>query len=139
MDLITFLVALAIFVSWGVGSFLAKLAADKIGVKSVFWDLIGYFIAIFIYSLFFLKLKNILEGEKVGVVLAILAGAIGALGAVGFYFLLTRAEASRVVPLTSLYPGITALLAILFLHESITSVKLLGIAFSLIAIYFLSK
>lgn len=139
MDLTTFLIAIAIFVSWGVGSFLAKLAANRIGTQSAFWDLVGYVPAIFIYSLIVFKVKNLLAADKLGIGFAVLAGAIGALGVVGFYFLLSRAEASVVVPLTALYPALTAILAIIFLHESINATKLLGIVLSLIAIYLLSK
>ena len=142
MDLISILVVVGIFVSWGVGSFLAKLAADKIGTQSVFWDTIGYIPVLFIYSLIFLKFKNIIlqfQTEKTGAILALLAGAIGSLGAVGFYFLLTRTDVSVIVPLTALYPALTAVLAIVFLHESINLTKISGIILSLIAIYLLSK
>lgn len=89
MDLTTFLIAIAIFVSWGVGSFLAKLAANRIGTQSAFWDLVGYVPAILIYSLAVFKLKNLLAAEKLGIGFAVLAGAIGSLGVVGFYFLLS--------------------------------------------------
>jgi len=139
MDLTTFLIAIAIFVSWGIGSFLAKLAANRIGTQSAFWDLAGYAPAILIYSLAVFKLKNLLAADKLGIGFAVLAGAIGSLGLVGFYFLLSRTEASVVVPLTALYPALTAILAIIFLHESINATKLLGIVLSLIAIYLLSK
>ena len=139
MDLLTLLVVIATFVSWGVGSFIAKLATNRIGAKSAFFDILGYAPAVIIYSLILFKLKNLIQADKIGAGLAFLAGTIGSFGLIGFYFLLSRAEASAIIPLTALYPALAAVLAIIFLHESITSEKLLGIILSLIAIYLLSK
>ena len=139
MDLVTFLIVILTFISWGVGSFIAKLASDKIGVRSVFWDIIGNAPVIIIYGLIAFKLKNLLQADKLGIGLSLLSGVIGSVGAVGFYLLLSRSEASAVVPLTALYPALTVILAIIFLHESLNATKLLGIILSLIAIYLLSK
>lgn len=142
MDLGTSLLALAIFTSWGLSCFVAKLAAERIGGQSTFWDMLGVALAIFLYTLFILKFKNIFSQfreDKIGVSLAFLSGLITAIGSVSFYFLITRKEASAVVPLTALYPALTVVLAIIFLHESITVAKIFGVIFSLIAIYLLSK
>lgn len=139
MDSTTLLIVIGTFVSWGVGSFIAKLATNRIGAQSVFWDMLGYAPAVVIYSLIGFKLHNLIQGDKIGIGLAFLAGATGAFGLIGFYFLLSRAEASTIVPLTALYPALTALLAIVFLHESVTLTKVVGVVLSLIAIYLLSR
>lgn len=139
MDLKTFLVVIGIFVSWGVGLFLAKLAATRIGTKSVFFDILGAAPILIITSLLVFKLKNLLQADRTGIGLAWLAGAIGSLGAIGTYFLLSKVGASTVVPLTALYPALTVVLAIIFLHESLNLTKLLGILLSLVAIYLLSR
>jgi bacterial/archaeal transporter family protein len=135
----TFLIFLMTFVSWGVGSFVAKLAANRIGGKSVFWDLLAYFPAIFIYCMLAYKAKELWSVDKSGIALAMLAGLIGSFGAIGFYLMITKGETSNMVPLTALYPALTVLLGFLFLHETITTEKVVGILFSLIAIYLLSK
>lgn len=139
MDSATLLVAIGTFLAWGVGSLIAKLAANRIGTQSVFWDFVGYVPAILIVSLTVFRLRNLVEGDTVGIGLAIAAGAIGSLGMVGSYFLLTRAEASTITPVTALYPALTAVLAFIFLHESVTPTNALGIDLSLVAIYLLSK
>lgn len=139
MELGTFLVVVLTFVSWGVGSFIAKLATNRIGAQGIFWDVIGYTPAVIIYSLLVYKFQNLIQADKFGIGLALLSGAIGSLGAVGFYILLSKAEVSTMAPLAALYPALTAILAFVFLRESVTSTKLLGILFSLIAIYLLSK
>lgn len=139
MDSVALLVVIGTFVSWGVGALIAKFAANRIGTQSVFWELVGYVPAILIFSLTVFRLRNLVGGDRVGIGLAMAAGAIGSLGAVGFYFLLTRAEVSTIAPLTALYPALTAVLAFIFLRESITPVKAFGIVLSLVAIYLLSK
>ena len=138
MDIKTFGLSLLILISWGVGTFIAKLATNRIGEKSVFWDLFGYAPAIIIYSFFTFKFKDVFGVDKLGIVLAILAGAIGSFGLVGLYILLTRKDASTAVPLTALYPTLTAILAIIFLKEQVTIIKLLGIALSAVALFLLS-
>jgi len=139
MDWITSLIVLATFVSWGIASLIAKLATNRIGGKAVFWDMVGYAPAVFIYSLIIYKLRNLVQGDKIGIWLAVLSGALSSFGLVGWYLLVTKGEVSTMVPLTALYPVLTAVLAIVFLHESLTPTKLLGIVISLIAIYLLSK
>jgi len=138
MSLDTLLIILITFASWGLGSFIAKLATNRIGEKSVFWDLIGYFPAVIIYSLIVFKTKSLFSANKTGVFLAILSGAVGSFGLIGFYILLTKKDASSVVPLTALYPALTAILAFIFLKESLTLTKIVGIILAMIAIYLLS-
>lgn len=139
MNLTTFLIAAGVFVSWGLGTFIAKLAANRIGSQSLFWDAIGATFVILIYSLIMFKIKHLIQADRPGVGLALLAGSVGAFGSIGFYILVTRTEVSTVSPLTALYPALTVILAIIFLRESVTPAKLIGIILSLIAIYLLSK
>ena len=118
---------------------MAKLSANRIGGQGVFWEMFGYIPIILIYSLIAFKLKNLVQGDRTGIGLAVLAGALGSFGGAGLYFLLSRTEVSIISPLTALYPALTVFLGIAFLRESITPTKLTGIVLSLIAIYLLSK
>ena len=127
------------FVSWGLGSFVAKMAADRIGTQSVFWDLLGALPWLLVYYFVLFKERGLFLEDRTGVGLAVLAGVIGSVGSVSFYYVLSKSEASVMIPLTALYPALTAVLAIIFLHESITLTKIWGIALSLAAIYLLSK
>lgn len=136
-----FFVILA-FLGWGIGAFLSKLAANRIGTQSIFWDLLGYIPMILIYSMFAFKLKNLFsqfQTDKMGIILAFLAGLIGSIGVISFYYLMTKSEASVVTPLTALYPALTVVLGIIVLHEGVTISKMLGIFFSLLAIYLLAR
>ncbi len=118
-----------------VGTF---FSLNRIGDKAVFWDLIGYAPAIVVYCLLTFKASNILVGDKWGAVLGLLAGAVGSMGVVGLYMLLTRKDASIAVPMTALYPALTAILAFIFLREQLTVVKVFGISLSAVALYLLS-
>ena len=55
-----------------------------------------------------------------------------------FYMLLTRKDASVAVPLTALFPALTAILAVIFLREQLTAIKVAGITLSALALYLLS-
>ena len=77
---------------------------------------------------------------RLGSLLAFAAGVFGTLG----YIFMVKAlaaggEAAIVVPLTSLYPAVTVVLARLVLGETITPTKAAGIALAIAAIYLLSR
>ncbi len=139
MELTNFLVVIGVFFAWGIAGFLAKLSTNRLGSQGIFWEMFGYIPVILAYGLIVFKFKNLVHSDKTGIGLAILAGALGAFGGAGLYLLLSRAEVSIISPLTALYPALTVFLGILFLQESITLTKLIGIVLSLIAIYLLSK
>ena len=138
MDIRTFLIALLSLVSWGVGSFVAKLATNRIGEKTLFWDMLGYAPMVFIYCFLAFKTKDLFVANKAGIFFGLLVGVIGSLGFISFYILLTRKDASSAVPLTALYPALTAILAFIFLKEQVTIAKVIGIILSAIALFLLS-
>jgi bacterial/archaeal transporter family protein len=55
----------------------------------------------------------------------------GAVGLVAFYIALDHGKASVVVPIVSVYPLITAVLALAFLGESVTALQAVGIGCAL--------
>lgn len=138
MDIKTFSLAVFALLGWGLGSFVAKLATRRIGEVSVFWDLIGYAPVILIYSLLAFKTKDLFQADKVGIVLALIAGMLGVMGVVSFYILLTKKDASMVVPMTALYPALTAVLAVMFLKEPLTLIKGIGLLLSVVSLVLLS-
>jgi len=138
MDRSTLFFAIMALGGWGLGSFIAKLATNRIGALSVAFDLVGYAIAAGVYSLFIFKPSSIFTTDKIGAMLAFVAGVVGSFGGIAFYYLMAKKDASVVVPLTSLYPALTVLLAVIFLRENLTLVKMIGMLFSLAAIVLLS-
>lgn len=69
--------------------------------------------------------------------LAATAGC-GALGLITFYLALDRGKASSVVPLISVYPLITAALAVVFLDERLSALQLAGIGCAILGVALIS-
>lgn len=69
---------------------------------------------------------------------ALLTGSVAALGDLGgnLFFVLAsdEGELAVVIVLTSLYPVVTALLARVFLHERLSPLRLLGVAFAIVGV-----
>ena len=72
-------------------------------------------------------------------IVAVAAGILAAIGSVLFYRALTLAPANVVIPSSSLYIVVTAILSVMFLKEPLTVPHLLGILLALLAIPLLTK
>lgn len=84
--------------------------------------------------------KRITSVNPYYALLAFVAGFAGAVGYVSMVRALeSGGEASVVIPLTSLYPAVTVVLAWLLLGEKLTVSKILGLILVLVAAYLLSK
>ncbi len=70
---------------------------------------------------------------------AIVVGLLMAIGTLALFAALRRGKASIVTPLTALYPLVTVILAVLFLHEHFDSVKVAAIGLALLAAFALSR
>lgn len=81
-----------------------------------------------------------LSGDRrVGAVYAFVTGILGAVGNIAFFIALARGgPASIVVPLTSLFPLVTVVLAAVWLRERIGRAQIAGLGFALVAIVLLS-
>ena len=132
------LTVLSLF-GWGFGAFFSKMATNHIGKTSVFWDLIGYFPIIIIYSIISFKAKDIFGGNRVGVVYGLLAGIVGAIGLISFYLLVSKRDAGVATSVTAMYPALTAILSFIFLGEEITFIKVIGIILASGALFLLAK
>jgi transporter family protein len=138
MDLNSLLLVLFVFTAWGLDTFVSKLAANRLAGQSSLWYALGFVLPIIVYSWIAFGPRALALQSRSGIALSILAGALCGMGMIGFLILLSRTPASTVVPLTGLYPALTAVLAIIFLREGVTVPKVLGIALSMVAVYLLS-
>jgi transporter family protein len=123
---------------WGVGAFFSKMATNRIGEASVFWDLIGYFPLVIIYTLVAFKAKDLFGGDKLGIMYGLIAGLTGAVGLISFYLLVSKRDAGVATSVTAMYPALTAILSFIFLGEKITLLKAIGIVLASGALFLLA-
>jgi bacterial/archaeal transporter family protein len=79
------------------------------------------------------------EGRALGIFWAFFTGILGGVGNIFFFqAMVAGGKASVVAPVTALFPMITVMLALIFLHERLGRVQWLGLALAFLAIYLLS-
>jgi transporter family protein len=79
------------------------------------------------------------KARRVGVFWAFLTGILGGVGNLAFFqAMVVGGKASVVSPVTALFPMVTVLLALIFLHERLGKVQWAGLALAFVAIYLLS-
>jgi transporter family protein len=71
--------------------------------------------------------------ESSSTLLALASGTSAFLGGVLFYAALQHGPSAAVIPLTSLYPALAVLLAVVFLHEPVSARQVAGIVAAFLA------
>ena len=128
--------ALAVLVTWGLYGFFAKLATKYLAPSTA---MIYYAFASFVASLVILFAANIeLDLNLKGVTFGVLTGIAALAGNYAFLKAVSEGRLIVVVPISSLYPVVTILLALLFLGEAITTKQIFGIGLALSAVIVLS-
>ncbi|MEN3044490.1 MAG: EamA family transporter [Candidatus Hydrothermales bacterium] len=123
--------------TWGLWGFFSKISTKFF--KWYEYYIFSTLISLFFSTLLFLTFKNEISFKTSGILYLFLAFFAGSIGTITFYLALTKGKASIIVPLTSLYPAFTVILAKFFLKEELTLKKYLGIILAIIAIFILSK
>jgi transporter family protein len=127
------ILAMVTFGAWG---FFPKLATNYISPQSaLIYQVIGGLL-VGLVALAMLKFKP--EIHPMGILYAFLTGITGVLGTLFYYFAASRGQISIVVSLTCLYPVITIMLAIVFLHETLILKQVIGLCFAVAAIVLLA-
>lgn len=130
--------ALITLIFWGITGVTQKLSTNFISTElSFFWFVLA-FLPIALVILLTVPLDWHLKAWVFW--LAVIGGALNGLGAMtSFKALESGGKASIVIPLCYLYPLITILLALLFLHEKVTRTEVAGITLALVAALLLSR
>ena len=127
------ILAMVTFGAWG---FFPKLAINYINPQSaLIYQVIGGLL-VGIVGLAMLNFKP--ETHPLGILFAFLTGITGVLGTFFYYLAASRGQISIVVSLTALYPLITILLAMIFLHETLVLKQVIGLCFAVAAIVLLA-
>jgi transporter family protein len=117
---------------WGTGAFLGKTVLKEASSIYVYiLEALGTVTVAFLVSLFFRKefISALSDFNWLGYLFGVLWG----IGTVTFIIALKYKPASSVVPITALYPLVTAVLAIVLLREAITIKIGFGIACAILA------
>ena len=78
------------------------------------------------------------ETDRRGVGYAVLIGVLAGLGGIAYFAAMESGKASLVGPVTSLFPLLTVVLAMIFLKERMNQIQVAGIILGLVAIAVLS-
>lgn len=128
-----FFIALLALVNFGLWGFFSKLAIDHVDVKSAFfYQTIGAAV-VGLLGLYLTGLKPVVEPR--GVVYGLLTGGAYSLGCLLYFVAIQRGSVNTVVTMTALYPLVTILLSVLFLHEVINLRQTLGVLCAIVAMF----
>ncbi|WP_456475633.1 EamA family transporter [Candidatus Pyrohabitans sp.] len=128
-----------IVILWGTWGFLYKYGVDRLGlfralfVTNVVYMLTNIAVLAYLYS------RGIGFTASQPAVFLSLGTLIGVAASLLFLFALERYPASIVIPLTALYPAVSAILAMLILGERIKAVNAAGIVLAIVAGYLLTR
>jgi transporter family protein len=138
MSLNILIMGVAIIVFWGVWGFLAKVAQARIGNQLLIWYLLAMAVILLLYLAVTGELWPLrLDGG--GIALGAAVGVTAAAGTVLFYLILAQSPTSFVIPLTSLYPAVTAALGVWLLKEELTWNRVIGVTLAVATVFFLSR
>lgn len=118
-------------VTWGLWGVFSKLASNYTKPRQA---LLFQTVGVIAFALLVLVLENFkIEWNFAGFSWAALGGFFAFVGFLTFFAALEKGSASTVVTLSALYPLVTILISIAFLHERLTTRQGVGIALALVA------
>lgn len=142
MELSSIIFLLLAILGWGLGAFFDKLSLRHLDPSGAFYARSLFMIFLFTPLVLwkYPQTRQALLGSgKLGPVF-VLSSVIVSMSGVFFYLkALSGGEATKIVPLSSTYPFVTFVLALLFLGESFTVNKFIGTLLISGGIYFISK
>lgn len=132
-----FLYALLTVLTWGLWGFFGKIASNYVKPRQA---LLFQTVGVLVFALLVLTLENFrIEWHAAGFTWAAVAGFFAYVGFLTFFAALGQGATSTVVTLSALYPLVTILLSVTFLHEKLTPREGVGIVLALIAGVLLAK
>lgn len=130
-----YLIALAIF-GWGIGSLFYKVANDAIHPLMVSTIVTVVYVIMTPIAFMTNKFDRTLTWN--GVIFSVLGGLAMGVGSIGYSFALKKGGAGEITAVAALYPALTLMLSMFFLHEEMTLRKGIGILLALASVSVLS-
>lgn len=122
-----------VILGWGTGSLFYSLANNRI--HSVLMSTIATLVYLAITPLYFLIFKVEYNWNISGIVYSIIGATLMSIGTMAYCYLLQKGGAGQITSAAALYPALTVLLSVLFLHEQFTFKRAIGIALALLCVY----
>ena len=122
---------------WGAWGTVSKIALTRARWAQVV--LVYYVCSLAIAAVVLLSRSADASWTSRGVLYGILTGVAGVVGIVSLYRSLDLAKASVVIPLTGMFPIVTAILSLVFLGERISVLQGAGIACAGISVLLISR
>jgi transporter family protein len=135
-----FYLALLTAVVWGIVPIIEKAGLSKIApLSGLLIRCAGVLIGAGILIIFNTRLlKDALKADIKTVILLVLGGFLASIvGQMLFYNALKQGEASKMVPIAGIYPLVSFLIAVMFLGEAVTPLKVAGMVLIVLGIFFL--
>ncbi len=121
---------------WGLWGFVLKLAYSNLSwTETYFLSTLASFIVMLVVVSYYRAIPSSLNTYSVT---ALVAGVFGGAGYIFFVKALEHGKASVVIPLTALYPAVTAIIALIVLREKISLYQGIGIVLAIAAAILLS-
>ncbi len=128
---IWYLYAILTIVTWGLWGVFSKLAANYAKPRQA---LLFQTVGVLAFAAVVLVVERFnIEWSTPGFSWAALGGFFAFIGFLTFFAALEKGDTSTVVTLSALYPMVTILISIAFLHERLTTRQGVGIVLALIA------
>jgi bacterial/archaeal transporter family protein len=122
---------LGAMICWGFWGFIPKLTTRYLSPQSaIIYEVVG---AMCLAAIALVSFKFQPDVHPTGIFLAIMTGMLGFLGAFCFLSAVSTGPVTLVATLSALYPVISIVLAVAFLHESISLRQGIGIVLALVA------
>lgn len=121
---------------WGIGSFFYKGANNNI--HPIMVSSIATCVYAIITPTYFIFLQFDRSVNTTGVIYALLGGLFMCVGSMAYFYALRAGAAGQVTSITALYPTLTLILSCMFMGESLTFKKFIGVIFAVAAAFFLS-
>ena len=130
------IVGILIAILYGVGTFFAKIVSEKDPfIQWIIVNIVGMILSIFIIIKNPQRLWQI-QGKIL--IYGVISAVMVVLGSLLLYYMLNKGKASIVVPLSSIGPAITTILAVIFLREYLSTNQIIGIILVILGIVLLS-
>jgi transporter family protein len=133
------LVTIVLWGTWGLVSKVASAGMDA-WVNQLLYT--AGLAPLLVFAAFTVRRRSAQEkraGRGMGIFWAFFTGILGGVGNIFFFqAMVAGGKASVVAPVTALFPMITVLLALVFLHERLGRTQWVGLALAFVAIYLLS-